>query len=75
MCIFLRCGGDKQFQEVPMESESLQPPRCLSLANKLQLFVLNTRRFFIGLRTLPQNNQVTLQRISLAFRSLLNGGS
>jgi len=26
MCIFLRCGGDKQFQEVPMESESLQPP-------------------------------------------------
>jgi len=46
-------------------------PRCLSLANKLQLFVLNTRRFFTGLRTRPQNNQVTLKRISLAFRSLL----
>jgi len=71
MCIFLRCWGDNQFQEIPMESKSLQPPRCLSLANKLQLFVLNTRRFFTGLRTRPQNNQVTLKRISLAFRSLL----
>lgn len=46
-------------------------PRCLSLANKLQLFVLKTHRFFIGLRTRPQNNQVILQRISLALRSLL----
>jgi hypothetical protein len=32
MCIFLRCGGDNQFQEVPMESESLQPP--LFIASK-----------------------------------------
>ena len=71
MCISLRCGGDNQFQEVPTVSESLQAPtRCLSLANKLLLFVLKTRRFFIGLRARLQNNRVALQRFSLAFLGL-----